>query len=246
MEFFRRAPECPGVYLMRDRSDTVLYVGKAKNLRKRLASYRIANPDRMRRRHLRLLRAVERIELQACSSESSALARESALLRSLRPRFNRAGTWPGNVSCIVWIITEDRLELAVKPAVTPFTNGYALSAAGAVPLCAALARLLWCAFHPDDGLTTLPEGWFSGRPREYPITRYPGLPSSYFEEAVVLLRNVFAGDANSFVEWIRAQTGAWTRAFELTVRETDLETVSDFAERMAKRNRELETNASTP
>ena len=43
---------------MRDVTDTVLCVGKAKNLRKRLGSYRVANPDRMPRRHLRLLRAL--------------------------------------------------------------------------------------------------------------------------------------------------------------------------------------------
>src|SRR5689334_10755834 len=94
-EFFREAPQCPGVYLMRDSADVVLYVGKARNLRKRLCSYRVANPDRMPRRHLRLVRAVARIELQQCADEHAALARESALLRTLRPKFNRAGTWPG-------------------------------------------------------------------------------------------------------------------------------------------------------
>ena len=245
MEFFRQAPESPGVYLMRDRSETVLYVGKAKNLRKRLASYRIANPDRMRRRHLRLLRAVERIELQPCSSESSALARESALVRSLRPSFNRAGTWPGNVSCIVWTITGQRLGLAVKPAVAPFSDGHALPTAGALPLCSALARSLWCAFHPDDALTTLPEGWFSSRQREYTITPSPDLISSCLEEAVGLLRNVFAGEATGFTEWIRIRTETWKRPFDLSVREADLETVSDFAERVTNRNRELEINAST-
>jgi excinuclease ABC subunit C len=81
---------------MRDQADTVLYVGKAKNLRKRLSSYRVANPDRLRRRHLRLLRVVQRIELRPCDSEASALASESTLLRTLRPQFNRAGTWPGH------------------------------------------------------------------------------------------------------------------------------------------------------
>jgi len=89
-EFFRQLPECPGVYLMRDACGTILYVGKAKNLRKRLTSYRVANPDRMPRRHLRLLRTVARIELEECPDESTALARESELLRAVRPRFNRA------------------------------------------------------------------------------------------------------------------------------------------------------------
>src|SRR3989442_15801041 len=42
-DFFRQLPECPGVYLIRDACDVILYVGKAKNLRKRLGSYRVAN-----------------------------------------------------------------------------------------------------------------------------------------------------------------------------------------------------------
>jgi len=63
-EFFRQAPKGAGVYLMRDAAGAVLYVGKAKNLRQRLASYRVANPDRLARQQLRLLRAVARIELE--------------------------------------------------------------------------------------------------------------------------------------------------------------------------------------
>src|SRR5882672_11108546 len=104
-DFFRHAPELPGVYLMRDAANQVLYVGKARNLRKRLASYRVANPDRLRRRHLRLLGSVERIELQECASEEAALAREAELLRGLKPRFNRAGTWVGPRRYVTWKTT---------------------------------------------------------------------------------------------------------------------------------------------
>ena len=93
--FLPKLPHSPGVYLMRDCNDAVLYVGKAKNLRNRLASYRVANPDRRPRRQLRLLRVVARIEIEQTADEKSALARESQLLRTLRPRFNRAGTWTG-------------------------------------------------------------------------------------------------------------------------------------------------------
>src|SRR5438445_8186602 len=108
-EFFRNIPDGPGVYLMRDEGDAVLYVGKAKNLRKRLASYRVANPDRKPRRHLRLLRAVARVELQECPDESAAMTRESELLRGLRPRFNRVGTWPGPPRFVGWRVTEQGL-----------------------------------------------------------------------------------------------------------------------------------------
>ena len=80
-EFFTKVTERPGVYLMRDAQEKILYVGKAKNLRKRLNSYRVANPDRMARRHLRMLRQVTRIELQECADEMAALAKEAELLR---------------------------------------------------------------------------------------------------------------------------------------------------------------------
>ena len=56
-DFFRHLTERPGVYLMQDAAGLVLYVGK-KNLRQRLSHYRVAKPDRMGRRHLRLLRYV--------------------------------------------------------------------------------------------------------------------------------------------------------------------------------------------
>jgi excinuclease UvrABC nuclease subunit len=162
-EFFRQAPEGPGVYLMRNAANEVLYVGKAKSLRKRLAWYRVANPDRLPRRHLRLLRTVARIELQQCHDEPAALARESELLRELRPRFNRAGTWPGIRRFVAWRATEQGLELAVTVAVEPGWMFYGPLGAGAIPLRATLARLCWCAIHPHRGLAGMPEGWFSGR-----------------------------------------------------------------------------------
>src|SRR3977135_3680562 len=79
-DFCRQLPQTPGVYLMRNRAAEVLYVGKAKNLRKRVCSYRVANPERMARRTLRLLRLVEHIGWEECSDEHSALQRESELL----------------------------------------------------------------------------------------------------------------------------------------------------------------------
>ena len=90
-DFFRRLPERPGVYLMCGPESGVLYVGRAKNLRRRLSSYRVANPERFPRRIIRLLHCVTRIEYDECASESAAHAREETLICTLAPRFNRAG-----------------------------------------------------------------------------------------------------------------------------------------------------------
>jgi excinuclease UvrABC nuclease subunit len=95
VNFFRELPERPGVYLMCGPEAGVLYVGRARNLRRRLASYRVANPERMPRRMIRLLHSVTRIEYDECASEDAARAREELLICVLCPRFNRAGrVWP--------------------------------------------------------------------------------------------------------------------------------------------------------
>jgi hypothetical protein len=237
-EFFRSAPQSAGVYLMRDRAGTVLYVGKAKNLRKRLGSYRVANPDRMARRHLKLLRAVERIELRPCPDELAALATESALLRTLRPRFNRAGTWPGIRRFLAWRVTWNGFELAVMQAVQSDWLYVGPLGAGAIALRATLARLLWCGLYPEAGLTGLPEGWFSGRHREIcTIPRQHCCPA-IFDDAREHMGHLFAGRAEQFAEWIRSCTSSWTHPFDLAVREAELEGLAEFAARIALRAEE--------
>ena len=93
--FFRQLPDRPGVYLLCGPQEGVLYVGKAKSLRRRLGSYRVANPERLSRRIIRLLYLVTRIEWDECPSEAAAQHREELLIVTLQPKFNRAGNvWP--------------------------------------------------------------------------------------------------------------------------------------------------------
>jgi hypothetical protein len=234
-DFFRQAPSSPGVYLMRDESDAVLYVGKAKSLRNRLASYRVANPERLPRRQLRLLRAVRRIELQLCPDEGSALAREAELLRSLRPRFNRAGTWPGPDRSLAWRRTETGLELAVTSALAEGWSGYGPLGAGAFPLRAVLARLLWCALQPERGLAGLPQGWFHGGISEsFCIPRLNGQDTRP-GQALACVAPVFGGNAGPLCAWVRECTTKQNHPFERSVREADLEAISEFASRQSER-----------
>jgi predicted GIY-YIG superfamily endonuclease len=223
-DFFRQLPERPGVYLMRDGRDTVLYVGKAKNLRKRLCSYRVANPDRMPRRHLRMLRAVERIELQECADESAALTRESELLRALRPKFNRAGTWPSKPRFLVWRCDETRFELAVTE--TPGSDGRQLGpmGSGAVFARVVLARLLWFAIHPEMGVAGMPAGWARGR-LENPTIIRRGTDDG---EVSFFVEGLFGGHAEAFCQWVRVKMKDGLHPFEKAAVEADLESILDF------------------
>jgi DNA polymerase-3 subunit epsilon len=83
------------VYLFCGEREAVLYVGSARNLRKRLAAYRVANAERFPRHMIRLLHQVRRIEFDVCPSETAARHREAELIGALLPAFNRAGkVWP--------------------------------------------------------------------------------------------------------------------------------------------------------
>src|ERR1700738_3567391 len=83
----RHAPTSPGVYRMLNAANDVLYVGKAKNVRKRLASYaRITavQPARI----MRMIAATATVEIISTSTETEALLLEANLIKQLRPRFN--------------------------------------------------------------------------------------------------------------------------------------------------------------
>ena len=81
-------PDGPGVYVMRDASGAVLYVGKAKSLRKRVAQYFGGNPADKRRKIPNLVALIRRIDYVASASEREALLVERQLIHKLQPFFN--------------------------------------------------------------------------------------------------------------------------------------------------------------
>ncbi len=79
-------PESPGCYLYYDETDTVIYVGKAKNLKKRIKSYFRKTVDRLKTQIL--VSHIERLEYILTDSEAEALILESQLIKKHKPKYN--------------------------------------------------------------------------------------------------------------------------------------------------------------
>ena len=76
----------PGVYRMLNDKGTVLYVGKARNLSRRVSNY--TQPKRLSKRILRMVSETHKLEVIVTKSEIEAVLLESNLIKKMRPRFN--------------------------------------------------------------------------------------------------------------------------------------------------------------
>src|SRR4249920_1858617 len=77
-------PDTPGVYLFRDAEGAVLYVGKAKSLRKRVQSY-FRREAFQTRKTAELVDRIDRVELLAAGNENEALLLEQNMIKRHRP-----------------------------------------------------------------------------------------------------------------------------------------------------------------
>lgn len=92
-EFVETLPGSPGVYLVYDQRDELIYVGKAKNLKRRLSQYR----NTLRRKKYRRMRGIvkegARIEIHRAETHLDACLKEAMLIEKHRPRWNIVGAY---------------------------------------------------------------------------------------------------------------------------------------------------------
>jgi excinuclease ABC subunit C len=81
----QKAPETPGIYQMISSDNSILYIGKAKNIKKRLLNY-IGN--NLNTRTILMVRQISKIEYVITSNEAEALLLESRLIKKHQPKYN--------------------------------------------------------------------------------------------------------------------------------------------------------------
>ena len=86
-EKLKELPDLPGVYIMRNSSDEIIYVGKAINLKKRVSQY-FDNNQNKGRKVLAMVSHINKFEYIIVENEVEALVLESNLIKKNRPKYN--------------------------------------------------------------------------------------------------------------------------------------------------------------
>ena len=92
-EFLESIPGFPGVYLVYNLKDELIYVGKAKNLKRRLSQYRNTVRRKKHRRMRGIVKEAARIEIQCADTHLEACLTETKLIQKHRPHWNIVGAY---------------------------------------------------------------------------------------------------------------------------------------------------------
>jgi excinuclease ABC subunit C len=98
-EKVNKLPSCPGVYLMKDSLDSVIYVGKSKNIKRRVGSYFI-NSKNHSPKVLKLVKNLKNFEYIITDTEFEAFLLESNLIKEMKPMYNKQLKSPKSYSYI--------------------------------------------------------------------------------------------------------------------------------------------------
>lgn len=112
--FFDELPADSGIYKMYGKKGDLLFVGKAKNLRNRLFTYRRAKMGSISRKTVWLIRMMHDIDIEICKTEKEALLLENKLIRKHQPTFNYAKKQPETYYFIAFQQQENKLEFSLQ------------------------------------------------------------------------------------------------------------------------------------
>ena len=85
-DYVKIAPECAGVYRMIDKNGVVLYVGKAKNIKKRIVAY--SHIEKLPKRLQQMVAQIDKMEFVVVENEARALLVENELIKQFAPKYN--------------------------------------------------------------------------------------------------------------------------------------------------------------
>lgn len=104
-------PSCPGVYLMKNKDGTIIYIGKSNNLKARVKSYFMAGAT-LNFAKRKMVKVVEKIDFIETKSDIEALMLETNLIKKNQPKYNVLMKDGKNLSYIK--ITDDEIPCLIR------------------------------------------------------------------------------------------------------------------------------------
>jgi excinuclease UvrABC nuclease subunit len=92
-DFLKSVPTCPGVYFFRNQLGELIYIGKAKNLRRRLGQYKNAKRRKKHAKMRSIITEAASLEFQTLATDLDACLEETRLIQEHRPKWNVAGAF---------------------------------------------------------------------------------------------------------------------------------------------------------
>jgi hypothetical protein len=224
-EFFKELPRCPGVYLMRDRSEKIIYIGQSCNLKQRLSSYKYLQPEKISSKIRRLILRVEKVEWQTCQTPDEAALLENKLIGAHNPRYNTANVYPQKYRFIQMIREPGGLRLSLQAEAAGPGEFFGAFKGAVFSVYASMVRALWTLLHRACALDDYPCSLLSDRPRKSLFFRATGE-----QEAVCgLLADYFLGNQNGLSEFLKGSLSSQERQpFLAAMLEADLAAIESF------------------
>lgn len=246
-EQFDSIPTSAGIYRFYDEKDELLYVGKAKNLRLRVLTYKRAKAGQVSRKVARMIARISRIEIEETESEREALLLENRWIREQRPPFNHANKQTEAYYFVYLKADELALEFRLAMRIHDETNEEFWHGCfkGHNPVrrsMGCLLQLLWMAEHQAVSPHYLPVQLTRRlTPMRFTLQwNQPESPSVSYD-LPGLLTGWIRGESCELLEWlvVRIECGRKLSLFETHFLENRLECLKSFFDRKLVRHRML-------
>ena len=110
-KIYNHLPSCPGVYLMKDAQDTIIYIGKSSNLKSRVRSYFVPRAE-LNFAKKKMVQVIEKIDYIETKTDIEALMLETNLIKKNQPKYNVLMKDGKNFSYIK--ITDDEIPCLIR------------------------------------------------------------------------------------------------------------------------------------
>lgn len=223
----------------------ILYIGKAKDLRNRLNSYKRAKPEQVSRKVMRMINMVAEIRWEETGTERAALLRENQLLREYKPPFNVVNTSPETYYFVGLGVSDAgfRFQLTTNPDTGDCELYGAYKGRGTTRRgYASLLRLLWAAHNKPKRFFQYPSQLVRPKPPyDFTVSLGKKLTGTERKEWVSDTRRFLAGTSRRLLERLTLQLleNEKILPFLYAFIQEDLETLEEFYEMGPLRNKRL-------